>query len=300
MLIPKTLTIILVVLSVSVFGQQDPLFASEGQRSFWFNPASISTFNSYSISSIGRKQWIGVDGSPASIELSGAFKYLKIGGKDIPFSAGGIGGRYRYESVGFFRSHVITVPLNMQFQLSNTYISIGVSPGMHHLSFDGVWVPPTPSPDPTIPPYASTSQAKFTTGAGIQWYGRYFSLGIASTHLFQESFDEINYNTRRHYYLNGSYFHSFSDEFALQAIAVARTDAGITSVQGLVSAILGSRNKMSVGLGYRNRDAFIGAVTARFDRFYCGYFVEYLNSVLSNATFSHEFRVAYELFDQNL
>ena len=300
MLLPKALTIFFTVFTLSVLGQQDPLFASEGQRSFWFNPASIGTFNSYSINSIGRKQWVGADGSPASIELNGALKYLKIGGKDIPFSAGAIGLGYRYETVGFFRSHVVTVPLNMQFKLSNTYLSIGVSPGIQNLSFEGVWIPPTPEPDPIIPPYTSTSQTKFTTGAGIQWYGRNFSIGFASTHLLQESFDEINYDARRHYYLNGSYLHSFSDEFALQAIAVARTDAGITSVQGLISAVLGSKNKMSVGLGYRNGNALIGALTARFDRFYCGYFVEYFNSILYNGGFSHEFRVAFELFDKNL
>ncbi|NOQ73667.1 MAG: type IX secretion system membrane protein PorP/SprF [Crocinitomix sp.] len=300
MLIPKTLTIILLVFSASVYGQQDPLFASEGQRSFWFNPASIGTFNTFSINSIARTQWNGVAGGPASIELNGAFKGLKIGSKETPFSTGAVGLSYRFETIGNSRSNQLTVPLNLQFKLSDSYLSIGISPGLHNLEFPGGWVPPSTDPevDPAIPP--RVNQTQFTAGAGVQWYGRRFSLGLSSTHLTTEKFDALNYQAARHYYVNGSYVHPFNEKFALSAIAVGRADGATASAQGLLSAIFGEKNKVSVGLGYRNGNSVIGAVTARYNKFYVGYFVEYFDSILSNGTFSHEIRIAFELFDESL
>lgn len=295
MLFPKILTAILVLLSTSLFAQQDPVYASEGQRSFWFNPASIGTYNLYSINSVGRMNWIGVAAVQKGFQLNGSLKCLRIGSADNPFSTGAVGVNYNYETNGFLKSHQVTVPINMQFKLKKTYISVGLSPGVQNIDIEGSWFLTT---NPSI---SSVSQAKFTTGAGVQWFGRNFSIGVASTHLFNERFERINYQVSRHYYLNGSYKQPLGDKFALGAVFVARTVESFSSAQAMVSGIFGSKNELTVGLGYRSRSVLLASVTKRFNKFYIGYFGEIYNSTLSNGgLFTHELRIAFELFDRGL
>jgi type IX secretion system PorP/SprF family membrane protein len=298
MSIPKTLTLFIVFLSTSLFAQQDPVYTSEGQRSFWFNPASIGTYNAYSINSVGRVRFANYEGAPKGLKLNGALKCLKIGDSDNPFSTGAVGINYRYDSFGMMKTHNISVPVNMQFKIKDTYLSVGISPGLQSIRFDGMWILPSPGPDPVILPIVDASQTKFDAGAGVQWYGRNFSLGFASTHLFEQEYDELGFRAARHIYINGSYEYPFNDKFALKATGVVRSVDGFSSAQAMLSGIFGSKNELTLGLGLRDRSTLMGAVTKRFNKFYVGYFVEHSNSALSNSGwFSHEVRIAFELFD---
>jgi hypothetical protein len=95
------------------------------------------------------------------------------------------------------------------------------------------------------------------------------------------------------------YTKPIKEKFALKGLAVIRTDSHTTSFQGLISGVFGSANEFTVGLGYRNGRTVIGALTKRFNRLYFGYFIEYSDLILSDGAFSHEVRIAFELFDEN-
>ena len=284
MRLPQILPLLLSIVSFAAVAQQDPVYASEGQRSFWFNPASIGTYNAYSANSVFRKQWVGVDASPLNLEFNGAIKFLTIGNTNSPHATGATGLLYRYKTVGNTNSHQVVVPLNFQYRMSNSILSIGVSPGFINREKLDIWIPPTPVPDPEIVP-TSAHQSRFTTGAGVQWYGQNFAIGIASTHLFQERFEKVNYQSIRVYYLNGMYTHSFNEKFAINGLAVVRTDSYTTAFQGLINGEFGSANKFTAGLGYRNSRTIIGALTKRYNRLYFGYFIEYSDLILSDGAF---------------
>ncbi|MDG1913322.1 MAG: PorP/SprF family type IX secretion system membrane protein [Crocinitomix sp.] len=301
MSIPKVLTVIFALLSTSLFAQQDPIYISEGQRSFWFNPASIGTYNSYSINTVGQLRFVNYEGAPKGLQLNGALKCMKIGDSENPFSTGAVGINYRYDRYGMMEMHHVSVPINIQFKIKNTYLSVGVSPGLQSIGFDALWIPPTSVADPAILPVMDASQTKFDAGAGVQWYGRNFSLGFASTHLFEQRYDELGFEAARHIYLSGSYSYPFNDKFALKATGVGRSVNGFYSTQAMLSGIFGSKNELTFGIGWRDRNTLMGAITKRFNKFYLGYFLDYGSSQLTNGGwFSHEVRIAFELFDSNL
>lgn len=280
--------------------QQDPLFASEGQRSFWFNPASIGTLNAYSVNTVGRRQWVGLDGAPTSLQVNAAYKGLRFKSNGATFAKSALGVNYLFDQIGYMRAHTVTVPFNFQIKLANTFLSIGVSPGLQNrVIYGGVWIPPSPGPDPVISPIGVTD-TEFLMGAGIHWYNHRFSLGFAANHLFEERFEKIAYNTVRTYYANASYSYPVLRGLTLRGVATWRYAGGFQSITGMVYGIMGATNELSVGLGYRGRDSVIGAVTKRFGKFYGGYFIEYLTSPLAPGYFTHEIRMAFELFDSSI
>ncbi|MFT5822828.1 MAG: type IX secretion system PorP/SprF family membrane protein [Crocinitomix sp.] len=300
MLFPKTLALTVSLFTLSTFAQQDVIYQSEGQRSYWFNPASIGTYNLYSANSVAKTQWTSFDQAPLGLQVNGAIRCLAFGKKSgVPFATGTTGLSYRFEKIGTMRSHFVSVPINIQFKLNKTYLSVGISPGFHSLSFAGVWFPPTVEFDPAIPPIG-ISETKFNAGAGIQLYNYKFSLGLSSTHLFSERFEKLNYQARRHYYLHGSYKQRLTRSFSLEGISALRTDGTASSFTGMLYGVFSKKNEFSVGLGYRNGSSFLGALTARFDKIYVGYFLEYYQSSFVSNTFSHEIRIAFELYDGRL
>ena len=305
MLFPKTLALLLSILTFSAFAQQDFIFQSEGQRSFWFNPASIGTYNLYSANSVAKTQWTNIDQAPFGLQINGALKCLAFANGEAPFSTGAVGLAYRFERFGVERSHFISVPINMQFKLNNSYLSIGISPGLHSLNYKGIWLPPTGVFDPNIPPVGLT-KTRFTGGAGMQWFNHKFSLGLASTHLIPERFGELNYESRRQYYLQGSYKQRLTRSFSLEGMSILRADGFLASLTGMLYGVFNRKkefsvgNEFSIGLGYRNGHSFLGALTARFNRIYVGYFLENFRSHFTSIAFSHEIRIAFELFDESL
>ena len=278
--------------------QQDPLFSSDGQRSFLFNPASTGTLNKYSVNTIGRRHLYGINNASNSFQLNGAFKFLSFPDKWKGLGEGALGVNYLYDQKGFQKSNTVVVHSNFQFKLGRTFLSVGVSPGVHIISFDGEWIPPTSIPDPSLP-NNTYQEAAFTMGAGIHWYGRKFSLGFASSHLFEEVFEDLSFESRRHYYFNGSYKFPISRVFGLRAVSTLRTTGSTTSFEGMLYSVL-TKNEISLGLGYRNGDALLAGFSFRFSSFYVGYFIDYNQSQLTNSTFSHEVRLAFEIKDLNL
>lgn len=289
----KLFTLILFVFtSFLSFGQQDPLFTGEGLRSFWFNPGSYGTHNQYSAYVRGRVQWVGEETAPQSLQFVGEFKGISLG-----FAGAAIGGGLHvlHDRIGHSENTWLQVPLNVQIPIKRSYLSFGISPGLHNVRFTEGFVPPSPLPDPTLP--IVESQSKYSMGAGITWYNYLFSFGVGATHLTAENFDELNYQAARHYYGHASYRFYTTRTFSIRPVAVFRTDGAVSSIAGM---FYGDSRYFSVGLGYRSGSSFLMGVSGRFKNLSLSYFAEYTQNPLSPNFWTHEVRLAFEIFDQNL
>lgn len=277
--------------------QQDPLLASEGQRAFWFNPASTGTLNQYSVNSVARRQWAGVEGSPAIAQLNGALKCIEFGNNPTnPSGIGSVGLNYMYDQIGQVNTNSLDLHLNLQFRIKKTFLSIGLAPGIRRMHVDwDHFVFPTPDPDPVIKNINETEFA-FSLGGGIYWFNERFSLGVSATHLTAERFTDINYQAARHYYVSGSYKQPLTKGISLRAVVVYRTDLVTNLIGGMLYCDL-MNEKLSFGLGTRYQSGSTVSISTRLGKFYAGYFMEYQTVFSGNAYFSHEIRLAYELFD---
>lgn len=285
------------ICTLNANAQLDPLLTSEGQRAFWFNPASVATLNQYSVNSVGRVQWAGIDGEPLTTQLNGAFKCIEFGNNPVhPAGIGSVGLNYMYDQIGHINTHSLDLHLNVQFRIKKNFLSIGLAPGISRMHVDlNHFVFPTPEPDPVIQNINRTEYA-FRLAGGIYWFNERFSFGLSATHLTEERFSDLNFQALRHYYASGSYKQPLTEKMSVRAVAVYRTDLAFNAFGGMLYWDL-MNEKLSVGLGARNQSATMAAISTRLGKFYAGYFIERVTVFSTKAYYSHEIRLAYELFD---
>lgn len=277
--------------------QQDFLLTSEGVRSFWYNPATVATFNRYSVNTTARlSRFTSVD-NPYVIYGGAATKLTNLMASH-PRNEFGLGINFSHDDLGFLKNSLISAALNYQLVLNKSRLVFGIAPGIRHIKFSFTPIPPSGIPDPTIDKLLSKRQTEFDLGVGINWYGERFSIGLSSTHITNPYYDSNFFSTVAHYYVNAMYSFRLPHGLRLKTVGTLRTDQSTLSMQGMAFIEL-PKNNISIGAGYRNQDAILAAFSIRFSKFYIGYFFDYVPHPIFHQT-THEFRIAFEVFDFRL
>lgn len=282
MIISKRLIFIFLLLTNLnfCFAQQDPLTTSEGVRSFWYNPATTATINRYSVNLTGRMYFFTQD-NPGLFQINAAYKIMRLVNAPINF---GVGLAFSDDRIGAQKEKTFALHLNMQYKVKGTFLVVGFAPGIKQLRYIF----------PTLP----ADQTKFDLGIGINWFNEKFSIGFASSRVTQAYYEKLGFQSTRHYYINGRYDFRLKDGVKLRTTATYRTDSVTSSAQGMAFVVL-PKNEISLGVGYRLGDAFLAGASIRFNKFYLGYFFDYVPNSFTTS-FSHEFRLAFEVFDYKL
>lgn len=293
--------VLLVIFSISttvaVIAQRTAPLTGEGIRSTWYNPASAGTYNKRSIQAHARDLWESPTQSENILNLAADFKCIEIsrnsGGDAIGF--GTLGLRYHFDSYGILSSQSFQTVMNAQFRLKNTFLSIGVAPGVQRLSFNedivfpGQTVPQTPG-----------SETRFTMDGGIQWFGKRFTLGLASQYLNGANYTGIFFERERHYHAYADYALSIGSSWDIRTRITGRMVQDFYTLEGMAYVHYASV-PVYIGLGMRNRSTLLFGVYGRLQNFSLGYFTDYTTSPLTNSSFrSHEVRLTYALFDEGL
>lgn len=279
------------------YAQQDFLTTSEGVRNFWYNPATIATFNRYSINASSRLSPIeGLD-NPYVIQIGAATKLINLMEKH-PRNEFGLGINFSQDDLGSMQTNLISATLNYQLVLNKSRLVFGVAPGIRQLKFSWTPIPPSGVPDPVITELLSKGQTEFDLGVGINWYGENFAIGLSSTHVTNRFYNSDLFSTQAHYYVNGMYRFKLPHGINLKTVATIRTDQYTLSAQGMLFVEI-PKNNISIGAGYRRQDALLAGFSFRINKCYVGYFFDYSsNGIFSQI--SHEVRLAFELFDNRL
>lgn len=288
---PKLLLIVsfLLIQTYSI-GQQDMPERSEGIRSFWFNPATVATYNKYSINTVYgrmRSEW---DVVPSHWNISANFKVINYGsifGKTE--AKGALGLNARQENYGLFRYQYVSLPMNVQFNLRKTYLSVGVAPGIWRVSLneDLISFPPEESDYPTT---------AFNLDLGLNWYNEKFNLGASVRNLIRSS-SPYNYYYRPNLYVHGGYELSIRRKLFFKGIATLRSDFNYYS-HAEILYINYQKVPVTIGAGLRDFNQPIFGIYSRFNLVMIGYFIEFSTNNLSSGNPFHEFKIAVELFDE--
>jgi len=288
---------ILTNIHVIAFAQQDFLLTGEGVRNFWYNPATIATFNRYSVNTSSRLSLINGFDNPYVVQIGAATKLTNLIAKH-PRNEFGFGVNFSQDDSGSMQTKLITATLNYQLVLNKSRVVFGVAPGIRQMKFS--WTPILPSglPDPVTTELLSKRQIEFDLGVGINWYNERFSIGLSSTHVTNRFYNSDLFSTPAHYYVNGMYRFKLPHGINLKTVGTIRTDQSALSAQGMLFVEI-PKNNISIGAGYRKQDAFLAGFSFRINKWYAGYFLDYSpNGIFSQI--SHEVRLAFELFDNRL
>ncbi|MCF6183494.1 MAG: type IX secretion system membrane protein PorP/SprF [Bacteroidales bacterium] len=288
------LYILFSILSIEIFSQQDPQFAQNADNLLFTNPAFAGMTEGICASAINRQQWVGFEGAPVTT-MAGVHTGVKLFG-----IKGGIGLSIVDDRFEFEKKFQAKVAFSYHKKVGLGTLGIGVESGIINNDLNGNWKYPDPngSEDQLIP-QGQVRKIVLDLGLGVFYkVGERFYAGVSVSHINQP---DINYPKvaaasflRRHYYATAGYnFRLMNSPIELQPSVFIKFDG--TKMQSSANITALYNKKFSVGVSYRNREAFIPMVGVRLlNGLKIGYAYEIpLTRMISVSKGSHEVFVGY-------
>lgn len=273
------------------YAQQESQYTQYTYNTMSINPAYAGGRGRLSVLALYRNQWVGIDGAPQTLNVSGHSPLGNDGrvGVGAEFTNDKIGPTSFNIAAGNF-SYVI--PFSDDFQFS-----FGVKAGVINLNLDADKLNVY---DQVGLDLGITNQMMPIFGVGTYFYGKNWYVGVSTPNFLETKyFDEMKVSTAKqkmHLYLIAGYWLNISDEFALKPSALVK------AVNGAPLALDISLNsifyqRFNLGVAYRTSAAI--NVMAGFqvnDNFMIGYAYDYSTSELAKYNSgSHEIFLRFEL-----
>lgn len=277
------------------YSQQDPQYSMYMFNPLSTNPAYAGSRDALSVTLIGRKQWVNIDGAPetGSLTLHTPLKNESIA----------VGLSVIFDKIGPTKNNMIYGDVAYRFQVSPTSkLSFGLKLGVDMFSadFNGLIVN-----DPTDILYTTpiSNQIMPNAGFGVYWYSNESYVGLTAPKLLENDLRDATLvstgdaaKQNRHYFLMAGHTFKLTSTIDLVPSTVVK------AVQDAPLSVDFNLNfffyeKLWIGGGYRVGDAVVANVVYHFSpKFRAGYAYDYTVSDLgSYNTGSHEIMLNYDL-----
>ena len=279
--------------TLTVYAQQDPMFTQYMNNPISINPAIAGSREVANLTSIFRKQWIGIDGAPSTMSLTfdNSFKENKVG----------LGTSIIYDVIG----PVIQTGLYFDYSYHLMFedqkkLSLGLMGGFNYYHFDLVNLR-SYSEDDDIATDGYSSKFLPNFGVGIFYYTPNFFIGASVPKLLQNSLEdsdeslESENREERHYFLMSGCIFNIDEDIKLKPSAITRIVAG-SPVNFDLNLTLMLKDKFWIGATYRFKNSVGGIVRWQLnDQLHLGYSYDYSTSLISNYNYgSHEIFISYD------
>lgn len=279
------------------FSQQDPLFTMHYFNPLVVNPAVAGSRDALSVTLLGRKQWVGINGAPTT----GTFS-IHTPFKNESFA---MGFTAFYDEIGenAIQTNALFLDGAYRIKLNTSVLSFGLKAGVRLFSAN---LSSLTAIDPNDPSQVNVSNRPLPNfGAGAYWYGTKHFVGLSAPKLLDNPLTTApNSGTeKRHFFLTGGYTFDISSVIEFQPSVALRTvfNAPISTDINLNFLFY---EKLWIGAGVRGLGdadkgivAAVGNVMFHFSpTFRAGYAYDYsLSSLSTYNTGSHEIMVNYDL-----
>ena len=295
---------------LSARGQNDVLLTQSWAVPTYYNPAATGSTDFVRIRGGARLQWVGIENAPKSF----------LACADMPFQFGkqriGIGADMSNESLGLFRNTLVNIQASYKRKFLKGTLSIGIQGGYYSSAFKGseVYLPEGDDyhqgVDEAIPTQDVAGHT-FDLSAGLYYSHKYFNVGISGLHLLDPtvrldkegsegttSDNEVDrFETRLSrtlYFTADGNIPLRNTLFELQPALLIASDFDSWNAQ--VDLRARYRKFISVGLGYRWKEALNISLAAEFKNFFLGYSYGYPLSAISKASSgTHEIILGYQI-----
>lgn len=265
--------------------QQEPQFTlNQFNSQLEINPAYAGANDTASLSLRYRKQWVGFDGSPSTLNFNSESKLFK---KKLAVGLTVISDR-----IGITQSNDADLSLSSHLRMSEKgTLSIGIKMGVNFMKSDFSLLS---NVDLTDPLYNNQNVTMPYVGLGALYYTRMVYLGFAIPRIVAfESVYPQSKITKPHYYLYGGSRIILNDDIDLRPALLGKY---VSSAPLEVDIAMDAwyRDQFGIGFSYRTSDAVDVMIKAQFGHFYIGY--SYDMTVSRLKTFnsgSHEIYLGY-------
>lgn len=306
---------ILIILLSGVFAlsglrlaaQSDALYSQFYEVPLYYNPAAAGSTEWLRIRGGTRAQWTGVKNAPRNFTAC-ADMPLKLFGKRI-----GAGLTLNQESIGLFHTLGLNLSGSYSLKLAGGRLYAGLSVGFFDKSFRGseVYIPDGDDyhegEDEGIP-RSDLRGTAFDFAIGVWYEWRNIRAGVSMTHANSptltfssdqssgSSAEQIfEFHTgRTFYFMADSNIAVKNTLFEIIPSILAATD--LTFHSGMVSCRARYNKFLTLGVGYRYKDALVVSLGAEYRDFFLAYSYDYPTSAIAKVSSgSHEVWAGYRL-----
>lgn len=279
--------------SLLVQAQQIPQYSQWFWNQLALNPAHSGIKPCVEVKTQLRTQWLGLEGAPNS----GVFTFsVPLYAQRNKYLSGrqGLGFKVERDQIGPFVGNRFNVSYAGHFNFSkDDRLSVGISAGVQQWGFDK-GKSTTLVSDPLV--NESNSFVAPDAGLGLWWNGKNYYLGFILGQLTRSPWTSISSDSRFkfHTVLNGGYRMEIKEGITLMPNAILRIPPK-GKVSADVNLIVDLKNKVGIGLGYRNTDALMAFLNVKIkEQFIIGYSFDYvLSSIGRNEFFTHEISLSF-------
>lgn len=286
------LCITIMMASLPLFGQQDPLYSQYTFSLLAINPSYAGLRNQTDFSLNSRFQWAGVEGSPTTNIL--------MGNTSIMNERGGLGLILSADRIGINRSTEGHIAYSYNFSWNDLTVSLGLQTGFVNFRYRIDELTLRVLDDPQFSGGEQTS-TKVNFGTGFIVKGDKFMAGFSIPKALNNDFGNTEFNGiqyKRHYYLTGAYLFEAKSGLIIKPMMLLRAVGGAPlSVNFNTNVII--NNRYWAGL-YTNNLSTLGAMfQVEFSSAYkFGYSFEFFTGKdISSRLSSHEIylSISFEL-----
>ncbi|WP_183550644.1 PorP/SprF family type IX secretion system membrane protein [Mucilaginibacter sp. AK015] len=226
------------------------------------NPAYSLLDKAGSVSLMGRKQFIGVEGAPTSLLFSGSLPVESIGG------AAGI--YVLNDQVAVEKQLEVNAFFAKAVQLSaNDYLAVSLNAGVRNYTAD------YSSLDAYDPQFRDdVRETKPNIGFGVMFYSSKYYIGLSVPELTirslgNASVQDANY-LKNHYYFSGAYLADLSEDIKFKPSTLVSFVNGDNMLADFTGTIY-LKEQLGLGAGYRTNKRASGIISVNTDTFKVGY-----------------------------
>ena len=251
------LLLVLSLISVEGYGQQDPQYTQYMYNMNIVNPAYAGSRGTLSIGLLGRTQWVGIDGAPKTATLSvhaPVGRSLAAGFTAISDSYGPVQEQNIYADISYTISTSEEGRLAFGLKGGITLFDVGLLSAVLPQTLPGV--------DPLFSDNINELFPNF--GAGAYYYNERFYVGLSvpnileTKHLEKQSGSITRAAEETHYFVSAGYVFYLSENLKFKPSTMVKGVSG-SPLSIDVSANFLMNDRLELGLNYRLDDS-IGAL----------------------------------------
>lgn len=250
------LSIVLSLITVLIFAQQDAQFSQNTLIKLPVNPGYAGTNGAFCATAVYRNQWMGFEG--------GGTPKTMLFSVDAPVIGlhGGLGLTVISDKIGNFVFTQARAAYSYHTQVGSTgLLGIGIEAGIFQGSVGGKWLTPS-GDDGTLDvaiPNESLKKTTYDIGLGAYYRTEQLFFGVSAAHVPGKAqrleAPEFNYQAARHYYVMAGYDFLLSSAIKLRPSVHVKSDAAVTTFDANINLLW--NDMIWGGVSYRLRDAII-------------------------------------------
>jgi len=294
----QIITLLLLILGINGFAQQDPMYTQYMYNPIVVNPAFAGSREVGVLTGVFRKQWVGINGSPTTSSIS---YNAPIRRYDF-----GVGATLLYDALGPTSQTSLFLDYSYQIRFDQKgTLSLGLKGGFNYfyINYSGL---NSTDPDDDLDQLENESLFLPNFGVGAYYYTDKLYLGLSVPKLLRNSLEKKGNNLDHlnreewHVFLMGGYIFKLSEVIDFKPSFISRYVMGSPLSIELTATFM-LYDKIWLGAMYRVGDSFGGLINWQINpKLNVGYSYDLSNSeIKAYNKGSHEITLSYAFLRDN-